>query len=257
MKLPALNATAVSPAFSGGGLLAGLQPQREGQEDPCSPTENASCTPSPAAKAGTRNSAVCSREARVPSPPRASARPSTASPPTPAAEHQPRPRRPAELAPLQQRVHDRHQRPGQQHRARHVRPPRARVPGLRDEPQPGDQRAARHRDVDEEHRAPAPPEQVRVGQHPAEQQPDRRGEAQHGPVDAERLAPFGPGEDGTERGQDLRRHRCCRRALDHPGGDQLRPVARAPRRPGWPGRTRPPRSGTPACGRTGRRGCPR
>ena len=58
----------------------------------------------------------------------------------PGRQQQPDPGRPAQLTPLEQRVHHGHQRPGQQHRAWHVRPPRARVPGLRYVPQPGDQR---------------------------------------------------------------------------------------------------------------------
>ena len=52
---------------------------------------------------------------------------------------------------------------------------------------PGDDRDGGHRDVDEEHRPPAPPEQVRIGQHPAEHEPDRGREAQHRPVDPELL----------------------------------------------------------------------
>ena len=95
------------------------------------------------------------------------------------------------------------------------------VPGLGHEAQAGQHRGHGHRQVDEEHRAPAPAEQVRVGQHPAEHQPHRGREAQHGPVDAERLAPLVPAEHHPERGQHLRCHGRGGGALYDPGGDQL------------------------------------
>ena len=52
MKLPALNATAVSPAFSGEKCSPACSHSAKARKNPCNPAENAICTPSPAANAG-------------------------------------------------------------------------------------------------------------------------------------------------------------------------------------------------------------
>ncbi len=52
MKVPALNATAVSPALSGEKCSPACSHSAKARKNPCSPAANASCTPSPAANAG-------------------------------------------------------------------------------------------------------------------------------------------------------------------------------------------------------------
>jgi hypothetical protein len=80
---------------------------------------------------------------------------------------------------LEQRVGHRRQGGGQQHRAGHVGTPGGTVAGLRDQPGRRGEREDGDRDVDEEHAAPAPAEQVRAGEHAAEHQAQRRGEAEN------------------------------------------------------------------------------
>ena len=64
MKLPTLNATAVSPAFSGEKCSPACSHSAKAMKKPCIPAKKASCTPIPAANAGTRNSPARSRKQR-------------------------------------------------------------------------------------------------------------------------------------------------------------------------------------------------
>ena len=86
-KLPTLNATAVSPAFSGEKCSPTCSHSAKARKNPCMPAKKASCTPSPAANAGIRNSPARSNGAgpsgRRPDR-RASSSPSTTSPARPA-----------------------------------------------------------------------------------------------------------------------------------------------------------------------------
>ena len=85
MKLPTLNATAVSPAFSGEKCWPACSHSAKAMKKPCMPAKKASCTPIPAANAGTRNSPARSSGATEVEVRRASIRPSTTRPATPAA----------------------------------------------------------------------------------------------------------------------------------------------------------------------------
>ena len=224
-------------------VLAGLQPQREREEealhaggegelnahpgrerrDPEQPGRSSGAAPSPGAP----------RRAPGPALPQQPTRPGHARPPAAAT---PRPASPADGP----QAAGRRWRPA----SRPAAPRRARSAAGRPGPwsparyrMPGDQRAHGHRHVHEEHRAPAPAEQVRVGQHAAEQQPDRGREAEHRPVDAERLAPLRPARrwPGTwpAPAAPWRPPRCPAR----PGRRSARRRSRTARRPGWPART--------------------
>ena len=209
------------------------------RKNPCRPAANASWMLSPAAKAGMRNSPACSSGADLPPGPPGFEQTQRAQAGQAGPDQRPHPGRPAELTALEQRVDDGDQRASQQHRPGQVGPACRRVPGLGHQTDAGDQRAGSHRHVDEEDRAPAPAEQVRLGQHSAEEQPDRGGDAEHRPVDAERLSSFLPGEDGAERGEHLRRHGRGGGTLHDAGGDQFRAGHRQPgaqaRQPEQPG----------------------
>jgi hypothetical protein len=85
MKLPALNAAAVSPAFSGEKCSPACSHSAKDRKKPCRPAAKTSCTPSPAANAGTRNSPACSSGALVRPRRLPSSTPSAASPASPAA----------------------------------------------------------------------------------------------------------------------------------------------------------------------------
>ena len=84
-KLPTLNATAVSPAFSGEKCSPACSHSAKARKKPCMPAKKASWMLIPAAKAGTRNSSVRSNGATERPDGRASNRPSTTRPATPAA----------------------------------------------------------------------------------------------------------------------------------------------------------------------------
>jgi len=129
--------------------------------------------------------------------------------------------RPAQAPAFEQRVDDREQGGGEQHGPGEVGPPGRPLPGLRDEPYREGQGDHRDGHVDEEHRAPAPAEQVSAGEDAAQEQADGRGEAEDRAVKPERLPALGAVEDGAERGQQLRRHHRRGRTLDDPGRDQL------------------------------------
>ncbi|HEX2127424.1 MAG TPA: hypothetical protein VHF45_12805 [Thermoleophilaceae bacterium] len=140
-----------------------------------------------------------------------------------AGEHHPHPSGPAQASPLEQRVGDGQDRAGQEQRADEVRSAGLPVMGFGDRAQRGDERYERDRDVDEEHRAPGPAEEIRVGERSAEDQPERRGEATGRPIHTEGLSALLTGEDRPKGGEHLRDHRAAaapwttRAAISSPG----------------------------------------
>ena len=85
-KLPTLNATAVSPAFSGEKCSAGLQPQREGEEEALHPGEEGELHAQPGGERRHPEQLGPQQRRHGTAPDcRASNRPSATSPATPAA----------------------------------------------------------------------------------------------------------------------------------------------------------------------------
>lgn len=155
-------------------------------------------------------------------------------------EDEPDPGRPAEAAPLEQRVGDGYEGRGQERRADDVRAAGGALACLGDEASAGAERDERDRHVDQEDGAPAPAEEIRAREQPAEHEPKGGREAEDRPVEAEYLAPFLGGEDRSEGGQDLRDHRRRYGSLDNASRDQLTRVLREPG-----GEARRPKAATP------------
>ncbi len=141
-------------------------------------------------------------------------------------EAEPRPQRPAVLAPEHQRQHDRDQRAGRQQGAGQVEPAGALGARLADRVRRQRERGEPDRHVDEVAGAPAEAEQVDVDQQAADQLPAGSGEAEHEAVDGERSrARLALVLEADDR-QRLRRHQRGGGALHDAAGDQDRRVGR-------------------------------
>ena len=222
-KLPTLKATVVSPAASGEKPIPSCSQIAKTRKKPCSPAANANCTVRPAVNAGIRNRRVRKSGATRVCCRRSSTSASAASKTMPEAKHEPPPGRPAEAAPLEQRVGDGDERRREQGRADQVGAPGRGLARLGNDADSGDEGDERDRDVDQEDRAPAPAEDVGLGEKAAEHESERGGEAEDRAVHPERLPALLAGEDRAEGGQDLRDHRRGGRTLDDPRRDQLPP----------------------------------
>src|SRR5215469_11802464 len=138
----------------------------------------------------------------------------------PRGDHDESPGGPAQRLAFQQRVDDRHQGGAQQAQAEVAGALRPGLAGLGHDQRGGDQRGRRDGDVDGEHGAPVPAEDVGADQHAAQQQAQGGGHAAGRAVHAEHRTAFLAGEDGPVGRQHLWHHDRRGGALDRAGGDQ-------------------------------------
>jgi hypothetical protein len=82
-----------------------------------------------------------------------------------------------------------------------------------------DEHSERH--IDEEHRAPAEPRQIKRDQNAAEQEACGAGQPEHDAVDAEGAGPRAIRKQQMKGGKHLRHHQRRRRALRQPCRDQF------------------------------------
>ena len=162
-------------------------------------------------------------------------------------------RAPAAAAGLEDRVHEQHQRAGDEHRAGNVgalRAGRSRWSRL-DQPQ----REQPGRDPDREVHEEDPVPVDRLGDRTAGQQPDRAAAGGDEAVDADRLGLLPRlREHRHDHAEDHRRRQRAARALQEARADQTLPATARPRTASTRRRTRPARSGRCAGGRSGRPG---
>ena len=131
-----------------------------------------------------------------------------------------RPRRPAEVAPLDQRVRQEQQRDGDEQHAERVDRTRLAL-GFRYQPYRGQERQDADRYVDHEHRAPLPAVQVPLDQQAADERSAGGGDAGDGTVEAVRLPGLLRRERGLDERQDRRVHDAGHDALQDPPADEL------------------------------------
>ena len=118
-----------------------------------------------------------------------------------AAEADPGPGRPAQPLALDEREHQRGERGDGEQRLGRIDPRRAGDPGVRQQSRGEGEGGQPDRHVDQEDRAPAEAEDVRLDQQPADQLAGRRGHAHHGRVGA---AARGPGAGRRTRRRSAR-----------------------------------------------------